>query len=118
METDLVPTAIQLFIAKSDLAQDEYEDAMFEINSLAGLAAGMDLRLIDSRQDSLGGRPAVTLEYVLVDVTNSGLPTIKAMETTTAIGSTAYSISYVAELDDYGASLHHFQNAVKTFRFK
>ena len=118
LETDLVPTAIQLLIAKSDLAQDEYEDAMFEINSLAGLAAGMDLRLVDSRQDSLGGRPAVTLEYVLVDVTDSGLPTIKAMETTTAIGSTMYSLSYVAELDEYGASLHHFQNAVKTFKLK
>ena len=84
LETDLVPTSIQLLTAKSDLAQGEYEDAMFEINSLAGLAAGMDLRLIDSRQDSLGGRLAVTLEYVLVDVTDSGLPTIKAVETTTA----------------------------------
>ena len=118
LETDLVPTTIQLSTATSDLTQDEYEGVMFEIASLIGSAAGMDLRLIDSRQDSLGGRPAVTLEYVLVDVAGSGLPTIKAVETTTAIGSTAYSISYVAELDDYDAFLHHFQNAVKTFKFK
>ena len=93
LETDLVPASIQLLTAKSDLAQGEYEDAMFEINSLAGLATGMDLRLIDSRQDSLDGRPAVTLEYVLVDVTDSDLPTIKAVETTSAIGSTTHSLS-------------------------
>ena len=91
---------------------------LFILKLRAEMAAGMDLRLIDSRQDSLGGRPAVTLEYVLVDVTDSGLPTIKAVETTTTIGSTMYSFSYVAELGDYGASLHHFQNAVKTSRFK
>ena len=97
LETDPVPTSIQLLTAKSDLAQGEYEDAMFEISSLAGLAAGMDLRLIDSRQDSFGGRPAVTLEYVLVDITDSGLPTIKAVETTTTTGSTMYFLSCVAE---------------------
>ena len=118
LETDLVPTSIQLFAAKSDLTQEEYGNVMFEIASLIGSAAGMDLRLIDSRQDSLGGRQAVTLEYVLVDVTGSGLPTIKVMETTTTIDSTVYSISYIAELDDYDAFLHHYQNAVKTFRFK
>ena len=75
LETDLAPTSIQLLTAKSDLAQREYEDAMYEISSFAGLAAGMDLRLIDNRQDSLGGRPAVTL----VDVMDSGLPTIKTV---------------------------------------
>ena len=59
------------------------------------------------------------MEYVLVDIAGmQQLPAIKAVETTTAIGSTAYSISYVAELDDYDAFLHHFQNAVKTFKFK
>ena len=118
LETHLVPTSIQLFTAKSDLTQEEYGNVMFEIASLIGSVAGMDLRLIDSRQDSLGGMSAVTLEYVLVDVTDSGLPTIKMVETTTTIDSMVYSISYMAELDDYDAFLHHYQNAVKTFRFK
>ena len=72
LETAFVPTSIQLSTAKSDLTQDEYEYVMFEIVSLIGLAAGMDLRLIDSRQDTLDGKSAVTLEYVLVDVTDSG----------------------------------------------
>ena len=118
LETDLVPVSIQLFTAESDLTREEYRGVMFDITSLIGLAAGLDLRLIDSRQDLLGGMQAITLEYVLVDVAGSGLPTIKAVETTTIIGSTVYSISYVAELDDYDASLPHFQNAVKTFRLK
>ena len=118
LETAFVPTSIQLSTAKSDLTQDEYEDVMFEIVSLIGLAAGMDLRLIDSRQDTLGDKPAVTLEYVLVDVTDSGLPTIKAVETTTTVGSMMYSVSYVAELNGYDKHLHHFERAVETFRFK
>ena len=45
----------------------------------------------------MAGGPAVTLEYVLVDITDSGLPTIKAVETTTTTGSTMYFLSCVAE---------------------
>lgn len=117
LETNFFPTSIQLSMTKSDLTQNEYYSIIFEIGSMLALLGGMDFRIIDSRQDILGEMPAVTLEYVMVDMTDSGIPTFKMIETTTTTGSMMYSISYSAELDDYDAYLHHFQNAVKTFRF-
>ena len=91
---------------------------MRDIMALSEGYYGIDYRVLDIRQDALGGKPALTMEYVIVDLVDPDLPTLKVIETITTGGTVTYSISYGGELDDYDTFLHHFQNAVKTFKFK
>ena len=58
------------------------------------------------------------MECVIVDLVDPDLPTLKAIETITTGGTVTYSISYGSGFDDYDAFVRHFQNAVKTFKFK
>ena len=58
------------------------------------------------------------MEHVIVDLVDPDLPALKAIETITTDGTVTYSISYGSELGDYDAFVRHFQNAVKTFKFK
>ena len=118
LEEDFFPTSIQVYTARSILISDEYEGAMRDIMALSEGYYGIDYRVLDIRQDTLGGKPALTMEYVIVDLVDPDLPALKAIETITTGGTVTYSISYGGELDDYDTFLHHFQNAVKTFKFK
>ncbi len=112
------PTNIMIHTAESDLAQDEYEGALLDIMAASETHYGIDVRILDSRWGELGGRPAITMEYTIGDTQDSDLPTIKAVETITVTGSTMYSISYGSEIDGYYENLHHFDHAVKTFKFR
>ena len=111
------PTAIAVFTAKSGLAPYEYEGVLLNTYTAISTLGGMDFRLIDSRQGSLDGRPAIMLEYVFVFVADPDRPTIKGIEITTTTGTTMHAIAYAAELDEYDKYLHNFEHAVETFRF-
>ena len=67
----------------SILISDEYEGAMRDIMALSEGYYGIDYRVLDIRQDTLGGKPALTMEYVIVDLVDPDLPALKAIETIT-----------------------------------
>ena len=112
------PANIMIHTAKSDLVRDEYEGALLDIMAASETKYGIDVTILDSRWGELGGRPAITMEYTIDDMQDSGLPTIKAVETITVAGTTMYSVSYGSEIDEYYENLHHFDHAVKTFKFR
>ena len=61
LETDLVPTTIQLSTATSDLTQDEYEGVMFEIASLTRVGGrhGSQAHRQQARLALAAGRPSL-----------------------------------------------------------
>lgn len=112
------PTNIMIHTAKSDLVQDEYEDALFEIMAASEEHYGIDISLLSSRWGELGGRPAITIEYAITNMPDTDLPTVRIVETVTTTDVTMYSISYGGEIDNYYEHLHHYDHAVKTFKFE
>lgn len=115
---NVFPTNIMIHTAKSDLVQDEYEDALFDIMAASEEHYGIDISLLNSRWGELGGRPAMIIEYAITSMPDSDLPTVRVVETITTADTALYSISYGGELDDYHEHLHHFDHAVKTFKFE
>ena len=85
---------------------------------VSGFYYGVDYRILDIRQDMLGGKPALTIEYVVVVPSNPDWPALKAIETMTANNGVFYTISYSGETDNYDGSLHHFHHVVESFGFK
>ena len=115
---DFFPTGIQIHTASSSLTYGEYENAIRTIMHVSGSYYGVDYRILDIRQDVLGGKPALTIEYVVVVPLNPDWPALKAIETMTTNNGVFYSISYSGETDNYDGSLHHFHHVVESFGFK
>ena len=118
LEEDFSPTGIHIHTASSSLTYGEYEGAIRAIMQVSGSYYGVDYRILDIRQDVLGGKPALTIEYVVVVPLNPDWPALKAIETMTVNNGVFYSISYSGETDNYDGSLHHFHHVVESFKFK
>lgn len=118
LSDSIFPTNIMVHTADSELEQHEYEEALFDIMVLSEQYYEIDISQIHSRSDELGGRPAVTMEYVITYPANLDLPSIRAIETITTVGPTMYSVSFGAESSKYDEHLRHFEHAVRTFTIR
>lgn len=117
-EYDAFQTKIMIHTAKSDLAQDQYEDALLGIMAATEVRYNIDILLLENRLDELGGMPAITMEYTIAGISDSQMQTIKVVETIATTGTALYSISYASEIDYYYEYLDHFDHAVKTFKLR
>lgn len=100
-----VPTSISLEV----IQPPELHDAILGFISLE-----TDIRIQSEGEGVMGGLPAETTEYVLVDV-NGEVPTTKLAETRVVLDGTMFVVSYGAELDQYPLHLHHYRAAVDSF---
>lgn len=115
---DAYSVSIVLHTAQSDLDLNEYGRAVFDVMAAFERNYGVDIEVLYGGLDTLDGRPAITMEYVIGDPADPGTPALRGIEAITIDGSSVYSVAYWAEPDDYGRYLHHFQHAVDTFVLK
>ena len=115
---DAYSASIILHTAQSDLELNDYGKAVFDVMAAFEHSYGVNIEVRYSGLDTLGGRPAITMEYVIDDPADPDMPALKGTETITIDSSSVYSVAYWAEPDDYGRYLHHFRHAVDTFALK
>ena len=114
------PTNIMIHTAKSDLEQNEYEEALYNIMAATEKYYDIDVTLLSSRWDGLDDKPALVVEYTITaDATTTSdadLPIIRIIETVMVTDNIMYSLSYGSEIDAYHEHIHHFDHAVRTFK--
>ena len=115
---DAYSASIVLRTAQSDLDLNEYGRAVFDVMAAFEHNYGVNIDVAYGGLDTLDGRPAITMEYVIGDPADPDMPALKGIEAITIDGSSVYSVAYWAEPDDYGRYLHHFRHAVDTFALK
>ena len=101
----IVPTYVSLEVIQPPALHEHVLDF---------ISSEADIRIQSEGVGRMGGLPADTTEYVILD--RSGvIPITKLIETRVILYDTMFVVSYGAEIDQYQLHLHHYHTVVDSF---